>query len=49
MAFQQEVLEIRGCKTTLKRGGSGAPLLYLHGASGAAMVQPFMEELAKDH
>jgi len=49
VAFQQELLEIRGCKTTLKRGGSGAPLLYLHGASGAAMVQPFMEELAKDH
>mgnify|MGYP003346226438 CR=1 FL=1 len=29
-AFTSEVLEVSGCKVTLKRGGSGPTLLYLH-------------------
>src|SRR5207244_1229615 len=39
-------VEVAGCKLNLRRGGSGEPLLYLHGASGAAAVMPFMEKLA---
>ncbi|MSQ71518.1 MAG: alpha/beta hydrolase [Betaproteobacteria bacterium] len=49
MAFTSETCEIAGCRTTLKRGGSGRTLLYLHGASGASVVQPFLHELAKEY
>ncbi|MBI5912198.1 MAG: hypothetical protein HY848_19890 [Betaproteobacteria bacterium] len=42
------VSEVRGCKIALKRGGTGPSLLYLHGAGGAAAVQPFMQDLARD-
>lgn len=47
--FAPAVHYLNGCKYTLKRGGAGRPLLYLHGASGAAVVQPFMTELAKEY
>src|SRR6266545_3991333 len=47
LSFNQELCEVRGCRITLKRCGSGPKLLYLHGANGAASVRPFMEELAK--
>ena len=46
MAFSQRFIEIDGCRLNLRRGGAGAPLLYLHGASGAPAVMPFMEKLA---
>ena len=46
MSFSQQYLEIDGCRINLRRGGAGAPLLYLHGASGAPVVMPFMEKLA---
>jgi pimeloyl-ACP methyl ester carboxylesterase len=46
MAFSQQHLEIDGCRINLRRGGAGAPLLYLHGASGASVIMPFMEKLA---
>jgi len=47
MKFSDEFVELDGCRTHLRRGGSGAPLLYLHGASGAPAVMPFMEKLAE--
>lgn len=40
---------VTGCKTRVMRGGSGAPLLFLHGASGAARWLPFMETLSQRH
>ena len=46
MGFTQKFIEVDGCRINLRRGGAGAPLLYLHGASGAAQVLPFMEKLA---
>lgn len=46
MAFTESTLELDGCRIRLRRGGSGQPLLYLHGANGAAQVLPFMETLA---
>jgi pimeloyl-ACP methyl ester carboxylesterase len=45
--FSDDFIEVNGCRTHLRRGGSGAPLLYLHGASGAPVIMPFMEKLAE--
>jgi len=39
-------LAVRGCEIKLMRGGSGPPLLVLHGASGAGTWLPFMASLA---
>jgi len=49
MPFKQESFDVRGTRITLKRGGEGRKLLYLHGANGAPSVRPFMELLAKDY
>lgn len=38
-------ITVRGCGIKLMRGGKGAPLVVLHGASGAAWL-PFMATLA---
>ena len=46
MEFAGTFVEVRGCRTHLRRGGKGEPLLFLHGASGAPVVMPFMEKLA---
>lgn len=48
MSFVQEICDVRGCRITLRRGGTGRKLVYLHGGSGASSVRPFMQELAKD-
>ncbi len=47
MSFAQSTLRLDGCNVSLRRGGKGAPLLYLHGAGGAPVVLPFMEKLAE--
>src|SRR5882672_6899068 len=47
VTFTDEFVELDGCRTHLRRGGKGKPLLYLHGASGAPVIQPFMEKLAE--
>ncbi len=47
MTFTDSFVEVDGCRTHLRRGGKGEPLLYLHGASGAPAVLPFMEKLAE--
>jgi pimeloyl-ACP methyl ester carboxylesterase len=47
MTFNDGYVEIDGCKTHLRRGGRGEPLLFLHGANGAPVVLPFMEKLAQ--
>ena len=41
-------IEVDGCRLHLLRGGAGAPLLFLHGASGGGAWLPFMEDLARD-
>jgi pimeloyl-ACP methyl ester carboxylesterase len=45
--FSQRFLEVDGCRIHLRRGGSGRPLLFLHGASGAPVILPVMERLAE--
>lgn len=49
MPFEQSTVDVGGCRISLKRGGRGRPLLYLHGANGAPFIAPFMAELARDH
>jgi pimeloyl-ACP methyl ester carboxylesterase len=45
--FSQEILEIRGCKLFMQRGGSGEPVVFLHGANAPEGQLPFMKELAQ--
>jgi pimeloyl-ACP methyl ester carboxylesterase len=47
VSFSDGYVEVNGCRTHLRRGGTGAPLLFLHGASGAPVLLPFMEKLAE--
>jgi pimeloyl-ACP methyl ester carboxylesterase len=47
--FEQHDLRVRDTRITLRRGGSGPQLLYLHGANGAPSVRPFMELLAQSY
>lgn len=44
-----EKLTIRDCTITMLRGGSGRPLLVLHGASGGGVWLPWMADLAARH
>jgi pimeloyl-ACP methyl ester carboxylesterase len=47
--MQQSRVSIRNGKfaTTMQWSGSGAPLLFLHGAGGPMVGAPFLDELAK--
>jgi pimeloyl-ACP methyl ester carboxylesterase len=47
VSFTESYVEVDGCRTRLRRGGKGEPLLFLHGASGAPAILPFMEKLAQ--
>src|SRR6476646_7752515 len=40
------MMAVSGCNIGLMRGGTGRPLLVLHGASGAGAWLPFMASLA---
>src|SRR4051812_33575963 len=43
----QSHIDVRGCRVNLLRGGKGAPLLFLHGASGGGIWHPFHDKLAE--
>jgi pimeloyl-ACP methyl ester carboxylesterase len=47
MSFTESHETVDGCKTRIMRGGSGAPLVFLHGANGAPAWLPFMAKLAE--
>src|SRR4051812_46785470 len=47
MPFTDHTIEVVGCRTHYRRSGKGTPLIFLHGASGAPVVLPFMERLAE--
>src|SRR5712691_13102128 len=40
-------ISIRDCRICVMRGGSGSPMLFLHGGGGAGIWLPCMAELAK--
>ena len=42
-------VDIRGCKVHLRRGGSGEPMLFLHGASGVAGWIPTFQALSDSY
>jgi pimeloyl-ACP methyl ester carboxylesterase len=42
----ESVFELNGCRLLLRRAGAGAPLLFLHGASGFPGWLPFFERLS---
>src|SRR3954465_15225607 len=46
MPFTDHTVEVDNCKTHYRRAGKGTPVVFLHGASGAPVVLPFMEKLA---
>lgn len=43
------MISVRDCSIRLMRGGSGPPLLFLHGASGAGDWSPMMARLAENY
>ena len=47
MPFREFTETIAGCDTHFMRGGSGEPLLFLHGANGVPAWLPFMEALSE--
>ena len=42
-------IEVNGATISYLRGGTGAPLLFLHGAGGIAGWMPWMDQLAATH
>src|SRR3954463_5931854 len=46
MPFTDHTVEVAHCKPHSRRAGKGTPVVFLHGASGAPVVLPFMEKLA---
>ena len=43
-----QMISIRGCRIRLMRGGSGPPLLFLHGGGGAGIWLPSMASAGED-
>lgn len=46
--LEETFVELQGAKLNLRRGGNGAPLLFLHGAQGYAGCEPAIDALARD-
>src|SRR5262249_33701756 len=47
MAFVSKTIEINGCKLSFRRGGTGEPLIYLHGTDGLAEWPSILDTLAE--
>ena len=47
MAFVAQTIDINGCKLSFRRGGRGAPLIYLHGTDGLAEWPSMLDTLAE--
>jgi pimeloyl-ACP methyl ester carboxylesterase len=44
---RHSIEKVAGCNVSVRRGGAGQPLLYLHGAGGGNRWLPFMEALSQ--
>lgn len=49
MSFRTETLNVNGTELRLHRGGSGEPLLYLHGTDGLSEWPAFLDRLAETY
>jgi len=51
MSFKDETVSVRDgmFSVHLRRGGSGEPLVFLHGAGGQGAIEPWMETLAQNY
>ena len=47
MPYHESFETVAGCRTRIMRGGSGDPLLFLHGARGASTWLPFFETMSQ--
>lgn len=47
VAYTSTRMSAAGCEIEMLSGGEGPPLLFLHGAGGAASWMPFMDRLAE--
>jgi pimeloyl-ACP methyl ester carboxylesterase len=47
MPHCENMLELRGTRIRMLRGGSGSPLIFLHGASGHVGWLPFLDALSQ--
>ena len=48
MTQVEQFITVHGTRIRMLRGGSGPPLLFLHGASGHTGWLPFLEALSRD-
>jgi pimeloyl-ACP methyl ester carboxylesterase len=49
MDFVAQTLIVNGARVALRRGGSGTPVLFLHGADGLPEWPAFLDTLARTH
>jgi pimeloyl-ACP methyl ester carboxylesterase len=51
MSFKQQAVSVRDgmFNVSLRRGGKGEPLVYLHGSGGQSEWEPFLEMLSQDY
>lgn len=47
MQHAESIIEVRGTRVRVLRGGSGTPLIFLHGASGHVGWLPFLDRLSE--
>src|SRR6185436_20045831 len=47
MPYAEQMLDVRGTRIRVLRGGAGPPLIFLHGASGHVGWLPFLERLSQ--
>jgi pimeloyl-ACP methyl ester carboxylesterase len=47
MAFVARTIDVNGCKLSLRRGGNGVTLIYLHGTDGLAEWPVILDTLAE--
>jgi pimeloyl-ACP methyl ester carboxylesterase len=47
MPYAESMMDVRGARIRVLRGGNGPPLIFLHGASGHVGWLPFLDQLSQ--